>query len=332
MTLLRIDHLAVSLRLPHRTGDRPILRDVTFDIGPGEAVGLVGESGSGKSMTARAVAGLLPTGARLSGDIVFDGASVPAMNRSDLRAYRARDIAMIHQDASAHINPVRTVGDFVTEALRTNSGWSKAKAAARATDLLGEVGLTEPARRLRQYPHELSGGMLQRVMIAAALAAEPRLLLADEPTTALDVTTQAEIMAILGELRRDRGLAVLFITHDLELAAATCDRTAVMYAGEVVEDQPSAGLHARPRHPYTIALLHSRPTIEATADRLPAPPGTPLPAYEAPEGCAFTARCLHAVDHCTTEHPVLEPLPAGGPGRVACLRAAEIADSPEVAQ
>ncbi|HEY3684992.1 MAG TPA: ABC transporter ATP-binding protein [Streptosporangiaceae bacterium] len=329
MTLLRIDHLAVSLRL--RAGDRAILRDVTFDIGPGEAVGLVGESGSGKSMTARAIAGLLPSGARLTGDIVFDGASVPGMSRAELRAYRARDIAMIHQDPSAHINPVRTVGDFLTEALRTNSGWSKAKAAARATDLLGEVGLSEPAHRLRQYPHELSGGMLQRVMIAAALAAEPRLLLADEPTTALDVTTQAEIMAILGELRRDRGLAVLFITHDLELAAATCDRTAVMYAGEVVEDQPSTGLHAHPRHPYTIALLHSRPTIESTADRLPAPPGTPLPAYEAPEGCAFTARCPYAVDQCATDHPVLEPL-AAGPGRVACLRAAEIADSPEVAQ
>ena len=357
--LLDIDHLAVTLRTHRgrdRAGGRPILRDVTFAIAPGEALGLVGESGSGKSMTARAVAGLLPSTARLSGDIRFDGRSVPAMGRADLRAYRAHDIALIHQDPSAHINPVRTVGDFLTEALRTNAGWPKTRAADRAADLLGEVGLTEPRHRLRQYPHELSGGMLQRVMIAAALAAEPRLLLADEPTTALDVTTQAEIMAILGDLRHDRGLAVLFITHDLELAAATCDRTAVMYAGEVVEDQPSAGLHATPRHPYTIALLGSRPTSEATAARLPAPPGTPLPAYEAPDGCAFAARCPYAQHRCTTDHPTLTPAtPAGGtaaigdtgdtgdppeatdtPGRediadadwagaVACLRAEEIA-------
>jgi len=322
MTLLNVDHLEVTLR--RRDGDRPILRDVTFAIAPGEAVGLVGESGSGKSMTARAIARLLPPGARTGGDIVFDGASVPGMGRTELRAYRARDIALIHQDPRAHINPVRTIGDFLTEALRTNAGRTKADAAERATALLAEVGLTEPAHRLRQYPHELSGGMLQRVMIAAALAAEPRLLLADEPTTALDVTTQAEIMAILGELRRDRGLAVLFITHDLELAAATCDRTAVMYAGEVVEDQPSAALHARPRHPYTTALLRSRPTIEATAGRLPAPPGAPLPAYEAPPGCAFAARCPHATPDCETERPRLEPL---GTGTVACLRAADIQEA-----
>jgi oligopeptide/dipeptide ABC transporter ATP-binding protein len=203
-----------------------------------------------------------------------------------------------------------------------NSGTSGAEARRRAAAALAEVGIDDPERRLRQYPHELSGGMLQRVLIAAALLTEPRLLLADEPTTALDVTTQSEVMAILDELRRDRGLALLFITHDLELAGAVCDRTAVMYAGEVVEERASSLLHADPLHPYTGALVAARPDVTATVPRLAAIPGRPLSAFEAPpDACAFAPRCSFAHDGCLRAHPALGAL-AGD--RVRCLRAGEL--------
>ncbi|MEV0202681.1 ABC transporter ATP-binding protein, partial [Nonomuraea sp. NPDC050691] len=202
---------------------------------------------------------------------------------------------------------------------------SRRAAEERAVRVLGEVGIAAGARRLRQYPHELSGGLLQRVMIAAALLAEPRLLLADEPTTALDVTTQAEVMALLDELRRERGLALLFITHDLELAAAVCDRTAVMYAGRVMEVRASALLHDDPLHPYTAALAAARPSLTRRADRLPATPGRPLSAFEAPPGCAFAPRCAHARDACRERRPELLPL-AGG--QVACVRAEELRGLP----
>ena len=204
---------------------------------------------------------------------------------------------MIFQDPRAHINPVRRIGDFMTEALRTTGSVPVREARSRAVDMLGQVGIEDGERRLHQYPHELSGGMLQRVMIATALLTKPRLLLADEPTTALDVTTQAEVMAILDELRREFGLAMLFITHDLELAAAICDRTAVMYAGQIVEIRSSALLHDDPLHPYTAALAAARPDITQTAHRLHAIPGRPLSAFEAPaDECAFAARCDWAQD------------------------------------
>jgi oligopeptide/dipeptide ABC transporter ATP-binding protein len=208
----------------------------------------------------------------------------------------------------------------MTEVLRTNHGVNADDAARRAVRLLGEVGIPDGERRLRQYPHELSGGLLQRVMIAAALLVEPKLLLADEPTTALDVTTQAEVIAILDELRRERGLALLFITHDLDLAGAVCDRTVVMYAGQVMEEQPSASLHARPRHPYTAALVRARPDVASTATRLSAIPGRPLSAFEAPVGCAFADRCDAAVDECRKARPALREI-AGA--HVRCIRVDE---------
>ncbi len=210
----------------------------------------------------------------------------------------------------------------MTEALRTVRGVRGAEARRRAAQVLDEVGIDDGERRLRQYPHELSGGLLQRVMIGAALLTEPRLMLADEPTTALDVTTQAEVMAILDELRRDRGLALLFITHDLELASAVCDRTTVMYAGEVMETQPASRLHDDPWHPYSAALVAARPRIDATAERLAAIPGRPLSAFEAPRGllvrrpAACTSRTAAA-----RPHPQLRPTPAGV---VRCIRAEEI--------
>src|SRR5579859_5477898 len=241
-------------------------------------------------MTARAVGRLLPPGAEVRGSIRFGGTDVGGLAGRDLRRYRSQ-VAMIFQDPRAHVNPVRRVGDFMTEALRTNLGVAPAEAARRAADMLGQVGIADGRRRLRQYPHELSGGMLQRVMIAAALLTEPRLLLADEPTTALDVTTQSEVMAILDDLRRERGLALLFITHDLDLASAVCDRMCVMYAGQIVETQESAALADRPLHPYTAALSAARPAIEGDVHRLSAIRGRPLSAFEAPAGCPYAPRC-----------------------------------------
>jgi oligopeptide/dipeptide ABC transporter ATP-binding protein len=292
---------------------------VSLSIRPGEALGLVGESGSGKSMTAKAVDRLLPAGAQTEGSILFDGHNIARFAGQDLRRYRSQ-VAMIFQDPRAHTNPVRRIGDFMTEALLCQ-GVSKAEAVARAVEILGLVGLRN-RHILQQYPHELSGGMLQRVMIGTALLTEPKLLLADEPTTALDVTIQAEVMAILDELRGEFGLAMLFITHDLELAAAICDRTAVMYAGQIVETSRSERLHDDPLHPYTAALSAARPDITQTRARLRAIPGRPLSAFEAPPGeCAFAARCPHAKDFCRSAAPPLIQL-AGGFTR--CVRAREL--------
>ena len=317
--LLEISGLSVMLEV--NGTKRPVLRDVSLTVRPGEAVGLVGESGSGKTMTARAIDRLLPRGAEVQGSIRFGGSEVGALSGAGLRQYR-NQVAMIFQDPRAHTNPVRRIGDFMTEALRTNLAVPAAEARRRAVDMLTQVGIDDGERRLRQYPHQMSGGMLQRIMIAAALLTKPRLLLADEPTTALDVTTQAEVMAILDDLRRGFGLAMMFITHDLELAAAICDRTAVMYAGQVVEVRTSALLHSDPLHPYTAALAAARPDITQTAHRLRAIPGRPLSAFEAPPGeCAFAPRCPHAKDVCRTAVPGLVNLD-GGMSR--CARAHEL--------
>ncbi|HEY7951660.1 MAG TPA: ABC transporter ATP-binding protein [Solirubrobacteraceae bacterium] len=234
--LLEVERLRVVL--PAGDGAVEALRDVSLQVAEGEAVGLVGASGSGKTMTARAIVRLLPPGAYVGGAIRFAGRSVLELDRAGLLRYRAGDVAMVFQDPRTHINPVRRIGDFLTEALVLTQGVARDEATAKVTRLLGETGVEEPERRLRQYPHELSGGQLQRVMIAAALACEPKLLIADEPTTALDVTTQSEVMAMLDEVRRVRGLALLFITHDLDLAAAVCERTVVMRDGVIVDERP----------------------------------------------------------------------------------------------
>ena len=317
--LLSIESLTVELQVAGTL--RPVLRDITLAIGEGEALGLVGESGSGKSMTARAVARLLPPGAKVAGDIQFAGESVLTLDKAGLRRYRTDGVSMIFQDPRAHTNPVRRVGDFLTEAMRTTMGMSSSAADARAVELLDSVGIDDPRRRMRQYPHQLSGGMLQRVMIASALAAKPRLILADEPTTALDVTTQAEVMAILDTLRREQGVSMIFITHDLELAAAVCDRTAVMYAGSIVEEQSSSRLDSDPLHPYTAALVQARPDISSTSERLLAIPGRPLSAFEAPLGCAFAPRCAYAEAECRSATP---PLVDVNGGRSRCRRLPEL--------
>ncbi|MFI8513623.1 ABC transporter ATP-binding protein [Streptomyces sp. NPDC085460] len=315
--VLEIDGL--ELRLPEGRAARPILDGVSLTVRPGETVGLVGESGSGKSVACRSVLGLLPKGARTAGSVRVNGADVLAMDRTRLAALRAREVAMVFQDPRASVNPLRRVGDFLTEGLRA-AGTPAAEATARAEELLAAVGIRDPRGALRRRPHQFSGGMLQRVVIAAALAAEPALLVADEPTTALDVTTQAEVLAILARLRAERGTGMLFVTHDLELAAAICDRVYVMYAGRIVETRSTGELFDRPRHPYTAGLLACTPRIEAGS---PAPrpiPGRPVSLAEAPPGCAFAARCAHAVARCAREKPELARY---GEGHAACLRAEE---------
>jgi len=316
--LVELEDLTVWLRVEGAT--RAVLSEISFSIGAGEAVGLVGESGSGKSMTMRAIAGLLPTGATTSGHVRIDGVDV--LTSGERRRGTARDkVAVVFQDPRAHVNPVRRIGDFMTEALRINHGVSKDDARRRAVDILREVGVPDGARRLDQYPHELSGGLLQRVMIAASLLVDPTVLLADEPTTALDVTTQAEVMALIDDLRRERGLAMLFITHDLDLAGAVCDRTVVLYAGQLMEEQQSARLHSKPRHPYTAALVKARPDIGATSTRLAAIPGRPLSSFEAPHGCAFAPRCSYSLPACEQARPEVRPLDGG---HVRCVRAEEV--------
>ncbi|MEU4245179.1 oligopeptide/dipeptide ABC transporter ATP-binding protein [Actinoplanes sp. NPDC026619] len=306
--LLEFEGLRVEVPTP--VGPRPVLRSVSLAIAAGEAVGLVGESGSGKSMTARSVLGMLPAGATRSGAVRFRGAEIGGLDAAGLRRLRSRDVAMVFQDPRATVNPVRTVGDFLTEVLRER-GLSRPAALAKAGGILEDIGVDHLRRRLKQRPYELSGGLLQRVVIAAALAGEPDLILADEPTTALDVTTQEEVVAILDEQRRQRGTALLFISHDLELATAVCDRIAVMYAGEIVEILPAAQLHEAARHPYTKALLRARPGSVPPGERLQTVPGVPQSAIDAPPGCVFADRCPVAESICRTVVPALV-------GGVAC--------------
>jgi oligopeptide/dipeptide ABC transporter ATP-binding protein len=272
-------------------------------------------------VTARAVLRLLPDGARVAGQVCFGGRGVADLTGAELRRYRADDVGIVYQDPRAHVNPVRRVGDFLVEPLVRVRGMGRAAALHTVAGILDEVGVPDPERRFRQYPHELSGGLLQRMMIASVVAMRPRLIIADEPTTALDVTTQADVMAILAELRRSRGLALLLITHDLDLATAVCERATVMYAGSIVEDRPGHALLTDPRHPYSAALAASRPGRAGAGERLPALPGRPLAAFEAPPGCTFAPRCPHAQPACRRRRPTPHPLPDGA---VACVRADDL--------
>jgi oligopeptide/dipeptide ABC transporter ATP-binding protein len=319
--LLEIEDL--SLRMPW-LAKRPLLDGVSIGVAAGEVVGLVGESGSGKSLTARAVLRLLPRDAAVDGRIQVGDTEVLTASKDAVRDLRRSTVSMVFQDPRAGINPIRRIGDFLTESLRLNHGWSKDRSRTRALELLQAVGLPDPERHLRQFPHELSGGMLQRVMIAGALTVEPRLLLCDEPTTALDVTTQAEILSILGRLQREQGMGMLFITHDLDLASAVCDRVYVMYAGRIVEQSGSAALFDSPRHPYTAGLLASTPGVDADHDRLVSIPGSPLSLLENPTGCAFASRCAYVQDDCRSSAP---PLVDDGDRSVRCIRSGQLAES-----
>ena len=311
-----------SLSLTAGRTRRPLLDHLDLAIGSGEAVGLVGESGSGKSLTARSLLRMFPRRSVTGGDITFQGRSLLAMSAKDLEQYRRSKIAMIFQDPRAAINPLRSVGDFLTEGLRLSRGFDRRAAEAEAIRLLDTVGIGHAAQRMRQYPHEFSGGMRQRVMIAGALGSGAEVILADEATTALDVSIQAEVVLLLDELRRQNDLALLFITHDLDLATAICDRIVVMYAGSIVEDQAAGNLYRQPRHPYTSALIACRPLVEERQERLASIPGAPVSAATAPPGCAFSTRCAHAEQTCRTEPPALV---AAGRGRVRCHRSADLA-------
>jgi len=312
----------LHVHVRHRGTRRTLVRDVSLNVDTAESVGLVGESGSGKSMSIKAATRLLPSGATAEGHVAFEDRDVLTLGRRDLARYRSRDVGLIHQDPRAHINPTRTIGQFVTEGVVHTGQMTRDEAIQRATGLMAEVGITDAHRRMAQFPHQLSGGLLQRVMIVAALLPSPRLIFADEPTTALDVTVQSDVMAILLDQIRDRQVSLLFVSHDLDLAAAVTDRLAVMYAGTIVETGTSADICERPLHPYTAGLLQSRPSTSEVR-RPTAIPGRPLAAYEVDEGCPFAPRCSFATDRCHTERPdhtLIE-------GRsVACHRVEEIAD------
>ncbi len=282
--------------------------EVSFDIRGGEHLGLVGESGSGKSVTSLAIMGLLPhSGVSVSGQVLFDGENLLDVKERRLREVRGRDIAMVFQDPMTSLNPVVTIGTQITEVILGHRDVDKHQANRLGVDLLERVSMPDPARRMREYPHQLSGGMRQRVLIAIALANEPRLLIADEPTTALDVTIQAQILEILKEVVADTGAALILITHDLGVVAGLCDSVHVMYQGRVVESAPRRPLFADPRHPYTGGLLASVPRLDTPRGRPLTPiPGSPNDVLPWTSGCAFTPRCGNQIDQCSVETPRLE--------------------------
>lgn len=300
MSLLTVD----ALRVRHRAVT--VLDGVSFAIAAGESLGLVGESGSGKSQTALAVLGLLPATATVEGSIRFRDEELLGAGRAQLDRVRGSRIAMVFQDPMSSLNPYLRIGVQMAEVLQQHRGSSRAAALHDAARLLDAVRISDPRRRLTQYPHELSGGMRQRVLIAMALLAQPELLIADEPTTALDVTVQAEVLAVLDDLRRDLGLALLLITHDLGVVSGNCERMAVMYAGRIVEAGNTADVLTRPAHPYTAALLATRPVLEGPRPiRLPSIAGQPPDPARRPQGCAFSPRCQQVMPICQTHAPVL---------------------------
>ncbi|NUT45887.1 MAG: ABC transporter ATP-binding protein [Saccharothrix sp.] len=297
------------------------VRHVDLDVPRGELVALLGESGSGKSVTARAVMGLTAPGATVRADeITVAGTDLRTATPRQLRELRGTRMSLVLQDALSALNPVLTIGDQLGELLRVHAGASKKAARATAADLLGTVGIPAPAQRLGDYPHQFSGGMRQRILIAMAIALEPSLLIADEPTTALDVTVQAQILDLLGELRTRLDMGVLLITHDLAVVSEVADRVAVMYAGRVVEAGEADTVLARPSHPYTEALLRSVPRLEHRGADLFTIPGSPPNPARVPSGCPFHPRCHRAVETCSTVRPDLVPFA----GRVVACHRSEV--------
>ena len=314
--LLALSDLRVSFRT--EAGLARAVDGVDLVIAPGETVGLVGESGSGKSVTALAVLRLVEPDGSIApgGSIRLEGRDLLSLPAREMRAVRGNHVALIFQEPGSAFNPVRTIGSQIAEAVRAHQHVSRKDAWARAVEMLGLVGLPEPAQRARAYPHQLSGGMRQRALIAMALVCHPKLLIADEPTTALDVTIQAEILELLQQLQRQFGMAVLLITHNLGIVAGQTLRTYVMYAGQIVEEAPTPTLFAQPAHPYTEGLLAAVPRLDQRAERLAQIPGQVPPATAWPGGCRFHPRCPYAWDRCRTEAPPL--LQAGPQQRARC--------------
>lgn len=313
--LLSIADLNVSFRSDE--GMTRVLENVSFDIAPGEIVGLVGESGSGKSVTAMAVMSLLGAQGQIEpgGAVHLNGRNIADLTEREMLNVRGRDIGMIFQEPMTSLNPLMTVGYQIAEPLRTHLDMSRSKAHDRAVELLAEVGIPDPQARVDEYPHHMSGGMRQRIMIAMALACDPKLLIADEPTTALDVTIQAQILELMRNLRDRKGSGILLITHDLGVIAQMADRVVVMYAGQVAEVGPLRDLLAEPRHPYTKMLLNCAPRVDLLSPRLPIIPGSLPEPDEWAAGCRFHPRCPLADDRCRKESPVLNDVGDGHASR-----------------
>ncbi|HZN79409.1 MAG TPA: ABC transporter ATP-binding protein [Mycobacterium sp.] len=309
-TILKVDDLNVSFAT--EDGVVQAVGGVSFELRAGEVLAIVGESGSGKSVTAQTITGLTrASNARITGTVTYRGRELNGLEDDELRDVRGEQIAMVFQDPMSSLNPVYRVGDQITEMIRAHRDLSKREAADRAVELLRSVGIPNPERRVRHYPHEFSGGMRQRVMIAMALALEPDVLIADEPTTALDVTVQAQILRLLDQLNRDRDLAIILITHDLGVVAEIADRVLVMYAGQIVENATLDETFYDPQHPYTWGLLGSLMRLDQTRGaRLAQIPGQPPSLLAPPKGCRFAPRCPHEFDKCS-ELPPLEPRVGG---------------------
>lgn len=314
MSLLQVKNLVVEF--PGRRGTLRALDDISFDIAPGEILGVVGESGAGKSLTGASIIGLLePPGRIAGGEVLLEGRRIDNLPFAELRKVRGRQIGAIFQDPLTSLNPLYTVGRQLIETIRTHLPVSQAEARERAIQLLRDTGIPAAEQRIDHHPHQFSGGMRQRVVIALALAAEPKLIVADEPTTALDVSIQAQIITLLKRICRERGAAVMLITHDMGVIAETCDRVAVMYAGRIAEIGPVHDVIHRPAHPYTAGLMACIPDMTEDRERLHQIDGA-MPRLNAiPAGCAYHPRCDRAFDRCHAQRPDLMP---AGPTRAAC--------------
>ena len=312
---LLLDVRSLSTQFATRGGVVRAVDDVSWDVHEGETVALVGESGCGKSVSALSIMRLVaaPAGRIVGGEVWFKGRDLLTLAEEEMRRVRGREISMVFQEPMTSLNPVLSIGRQLTEGLEIHLGLQPSASRARAVELLGLVGIPDPARRLAQYPHQFSGGMRQRMMVAMALACGPALVLADEPTTALDVTIQAQILELMKDLSRRLGVAMLIITHNLGVVARYADRVNVMYAGRLIERATARELYARPRHPYTLGLLHSVPRLdEPRHARLDPIEGQPPDLTRLPSGCAFTPRCAFLVERCARERPALRPVGADG--------------------
>jgi len=314
--LLQVSDLHVQIA--SRRGIVRAVDGVSLEVPAGEAVGLVGESGSGKSMTLRAILGVLPSEARVTaGQVLLDGADLTQLGGSQLNKIRGPEIAMIFQEPMSALNPVMRVGSQIAEGPQVHLGMNRRQAAERALELMRRVGIPDPERRYRSFPHEFSGGMRQRVMIAIALSCDPSLILCDEPTTALDVTIQDQILRLLTRLCRESGTSLVFVTHDLPVVAQVCDQLAVMYAGRIVERGSVEEVLTQPCHPYTLGLVRSAPDVDHPRSSLVAIPGAPPSLISPPAGCRFHPRCKFAEEDCTVTEPALRLIDAGH--STACL-------------
>lgn len=318
MTLLELDKLAVTFNTPN--GPVYAVSEVSLSVAKGEAVGIVGESGSGKSVTVKSLMGLLPRTAKIDGTAHFDGLDIFDLPKDRKKHFYGVDVAMVFQNPMTSLNPVKRIGEQLTEGMRFHRGLSKDAATARALELLNLVRIPDPKKRLKQYPHELSGGMRQRVVIGMALANDPALLIADEPTTALDVTVQRDILDLLDKLRQDLDMALILITHDLGVVKDRTDKIAVMYGGRLMERAPTPTVFADTSHPYTEALQRSIPDMSMPrGTRLDPIPGSPPDLAVEPRSCPFAPRCTYATVECTESMPLLQPTPTNADHSYACF-------------